>query len=150
MEDIYNWLFDTTTITENGCWEYTRSKFPNGYGQVRYFDKGMGAHRLSYMICHGEIPSGKMVLHSCDNKPCINPSHLFLGTAKDNKHDSMNKDRHAYGSKIGISKLDVDSVSVVRQLLNEGLTKGQVAKRLGIGRTTVFNIEARNTWRHIT
>jgi hypothetical protein len=71
------------------CWEWSASRFNAGYGQCGH----KLAHRVSYEYFIGQIPSGICVLHKCDNPPCVNPKHLFLGTRKDNTHDMINKGR---------------------------------------------------------
>ena len=83
---------------KNGCWEWTASLNPDGYGRFYLNEKYMGAHRASWMIHNGEIPSGDgshgtCVLHKCDNRKCVNPDHLFLGSQQDNLSDMEEKGR---------------------------------------------------------
>jgi hypothetical protein len=77
------------------CWPWTRNTNTDGYGTVRFFIKVFMAHRVAWTLCHGLIPEGLFVLHSCDNPPCRNPWHLFLGTSMDNIHDCIQKNRRA-------------------------------------------------------
>jgi hypothetical protein len=89
-------LLATTRPTENGCMEWTGYIGRKGYGHTRIGGrKGvfMDAHRAMWVAVHGSIPQGLMVLHRCDNRPCINIAHLFLGTARDNYHDGVSKGR---------------------------------------------------------
>lgn len=84
-----------------GCWLWTGAVIPvSGYGQMRY-GKGTPkkAHRVSYEIFVGPIPDGLYVCHRCDTPLCVNPDHLFLGTAKDNAQDAMRKGRYAHQSQ---------------------------------------------------
>ena len=84
------------------CWEWTGSRFASGYGQLpAQRDTGSLAHRASWRIHYGLIPHGMCVLHHCDNPPCINPSHLFVGTNKDNSKDMVAKGRSANGDRNG-------------------------------------------------
>ncbi len=72
------------------CWIYGAG---NSYGVVKWKGKSTTAHRVSWELINGAIPKGKMVLHHCDNPPCVNPGHLFIGTAKDNMEDALRKGR---------------------------------------------------------
>lgn len=76
------------------CWLWMGRKDPTGYGRVTFDRKQQLAHRLIFTWVVGEIPDGMHVLHRCDNPPCVNPDHLFLGTNQDNVDDKMSKGRH--------------------------------------------------------
>jgi hypothetical protein len=78
---------------QSGCWEFSQ-RSTKGYGLIRFGGRKRGAHRLSYETWVGPIPDGLFVLHRCDNRRCINPDHLFLGTARDNAVDMVRKGRH--------------------------------------------------------
>jgi len=106
------------------CWEWIGGKYTStGYGKFSLIkDSGknsdMGAHRYSYILMHGKIPSDMMVCHMCDNPPCVNPNHLFLGTAKDNAWDSIRKGRNAFGERGGTSKLKEEQVRDIKDTCN--------------------------------
>jgi hypothetical protein len=86
----------------DGCWEWTGHTGSKGYGRFRVNNKFYGAHRFSWMLTNGEIPKGIFVCHQCDNPSCVRPSHLFLGTPKDNTQDMIRKKRRKqiYGVRV--------------------------------------------------
>ena len=86
-------LYKKTKIDDNGCWNWLGAKDPDGYGRACYMNKTPMAHRLSYQFSKGLIPEGMCVCHTCDNRACINPLHLWLGTHQDNMDDKKNKGR---------------------------------------------------------
>lgn len=138
------WVADTT-----GCWIWTACTLPNGYGQIAIDGRTKRAHRVSYELHIGRIPKGLCVLHTCDVRSCVNPSHLWLGTCKDNHVDMMQKGRGAStkGERNGFSKLTEKQVLEIRAA--SGFHR-QIASRYGIGATQVGRIKRREEWMHIT
>lgn len=117
------------------CWPWTRACVTDGYGTISLV-KGTpyATHRLSYSINKGLIPRGMQVLHSCDNPPCCNPAHLFLGTNTDNQKDRTRKLR-------GSAKLTDAQVNEIRSTNDN---QKQTAKRFGITQSMVSRLRARN------
>lgn len=133
------------------CWQWKGTLFSKGYGRLC----GVGyAHRISWMIHVGEIPSGLCVCHKCDNPSCVNPDHLFLGTNADNMKDKVDKGRSSrcLGEHHGRSKLTDADVLAIRSLYLEGSREfglSSLAEIFGISTSTTNRIVKRKIWNHI-
>lgn len=134
------------------CWLWTGQR-PNGYGRLdTYAPKraNYSAHRMSWTIHKGEIPSGLHVLHRCDNPACVNPKHLFLGDQKANNADKIAKKRHVRGSGFPHSKLTDKSVASIKaQYQKGGITQTSLAGKYGVSRSQISGIVLGKTWRHV-
>jgi HNH endonuclease len=86
------------TSDNDGCWLWTAHRSPDGYGQAHIKRHPLRAHRLMWYLVHGD-PGDLKVLHACDNPPCVNPNHLFIGTNSDNMFDAVDKGRHSQSRK---------------------------------------------------
>lgn len=96
-EDWAAYLIRRSQLMPSGCLEWQGSRLKQGYGSFGRKGKRGGVHRLAYEIVFGAFPSELQVCHKCDNPPCLNPDHLFLGTNEDNQNDKIAKGRHAKG-----------------------------------------------------
>lgn len=135
-----------TRIPEAGCWVWMGTTTAGGYGQLLSGNKKHYAHRVSYEAFIGPIPNGMMVCHACDNPCCVNPSHLFLGTAKQNSEDMVSKNRSTFGEKNPMSKLNASQVADIRRLVAEGKTQQYVADLYAVSRRLVGMIARAKRW----
>lgn len=131
------------------CWEWQKFK-SGGYGLL----KGEGrsnlyAHRYSFAIHNGPIPSGLVVMHSCDNRACVNPAHLSLGTHQDNVADKVSKNRQPRGSLTGQAKLTEQQIPTIRRLLACGMAEREVASTYHVCQATINMIKHNKIWRHV-
>ena len=137
-----------------GCWEFTGYRDPNGYGRIQV-KRGRDrlAHRMSWTVLRGAIPEGLDVLHRCDNPPCVNPDHLFLGTAADNHADMIAKGRGRSNPRRGIennkAKLTEAEVIAIRDLASSGKSTYAIAEMFGVTRPNIGYIVNGKTWRHL-
>ncbi len=136
---------------DKGCWDWKGSV--QRYGQMSYDYKKITAHRASWIIHFGEIPEGMYVCHKCDNTKCSNPEHLFLGTAKDNIQDCINKKRiKGYarrGEKNSKCKLKEVDVLEIKKLLKTNITQDEIAKKFNVTQVAISKIKCNKNWRSI-
>lgn len=124
----------------------------DGYGQINRGVQGLGmtsSHRVSWRIHFGEIPDGLHVLHHCDNKLCVNPAHLFLGTNDDNIRDKVSKKRTPTGENHHNHKLTADDVLKIREMYkpwNRESSLSVIAKLFNVDVKTIHKIILRKTW----
>lgn len=132
--------FWNTVLKTDECWVWLGDSTSNGYG--RYFFKGTKrymAHRFSYELECGPISEGLQVCHKCDNRICVRPSHLFLGTAKDNAIDRQMKGRQ-------IRKLTASQVVTIRERLLAGEHGKALAEEFGITTASLSRINTNTNW----
>lgn len=137
------------TESSSGCWNWTASIQNSGYGKFRVGDKMMSSHRVSYLIYKGEIPENMNVCHKCDNKLCVNPDHLFLGSQADNIRDKIKKGRQTNGEKAWNAKLTKTQVKVIREAHKNGFQMKQIRDYFKISWTSISNIINKKRWGHV-
>lgn len=146
-------LLGQVDVQQDGCWVFTGCWDSNGYGQLQVGGERVRTHVLSYRLHKGEVPKGKYVCHTCDNRACVNPEHLFLGTAADNAKDMWQKGRGVLqdtkGELNGSAVLTANDVLEIRSCTEAGLSLAEVAFMYGVDISTIWKIHHRKTWRHI-
>ncbi len=136
----------------SGCHVWKASTRGKGYGQFKLNYKNTSAHRVAYELAYGPIPESMHVCHKCDNPPCVNPKHLWLGTNEENIEDKSNKGRYnaARGSDNGSAKVTEKMAIKIRWLYSTGKhTQTRLATRFNISRGAVGQLIRKETWKHI-
>ena len=138
------------TKKSDGCWLWIGFTDPNGYGRLNIDGRPILAHRLAYQVSLGDIPSGMVVCHKCDNPPCVNPDHLFLGTQASNVKDMHSKGRaHKRGMKGSEHPAAKVNEEIVRAIRACSLSTVKAAALFGLSRPTIDDIRKRRSWTHI-
>jgi hypothetical protein len=153
-----------------GCWLWSAGTCKGGYGVFHLRGRSISAHRYAYESAKGPVPVGMFVCHRCDVRRCVNPDHLFVGTAADNSRDRDAKGRGAAGRKYpgrrmslevrsrivpqrgevnGNSKLTNAQVIHIRDLKRRGATSKQMAALFGVSPTLIKNVVRLKNWRHV-
>lgn len=132
------------------CWLWNGT-IANHYGKFTLIDGTQTtAHRVSWQIVNGIIDSKtKLVCHKCDNRLCVNPNHLFIGTAQENTNDMVSKGRSRTGTKHSLSKMSETDIKLMRFLYSIGARQKCLASWFGLKRPSVNQIVHRKLWRHI-
>jgi hypothetical protein len=156
---------DVCPEPNTGCWIWTGYISAwTGYGEFRMRNKSVLAHRASWQIHHGQIQESLFVCHTCDNRWCVNPAHLFLGTIQDNHADMCRKgrvargDRHGSrtcpervrrGSKNGRALLTEEAVATIRRMSAEGRPQREMMELFGVSQSLISLVALRKVWRHV-
>lgn len=146
------------------CWPYLKACFTFGHGAFKAEGKSWQAHRMAWTLTNGDIENGLCVLHRCDNPPCCNPSHLFLGTKSANSRDMISKGRHARGDRHAVSKnpllvtgennpravITEDHVRSMRALWATGdFTSEDLGVKFGISKAQAYRVATGRQWTHV-
>lgn len=134
----------------NECWNWIGASSKGGYGRFRINKNIISSHRFSWVIYNGDIPNDKLVLHKCNNPPCVNPNHLYLGTNKDNSEYMVKQNRYikAQGEDNGRSKLILSQVKQIRKLKGI-LFQRIIAKKFNVSQSLISHIHNNKLWKDI-
>lgn len=141
-----------TYKSKSHCWEWggnMRGVIGKQVGVLTFNGKRVSAHRVAWIVKNGEIPKGMHICHVCDNHKCINPSHLFLGTNRDNMKDKVLKGRQSKGEHRPTSKLKEWEVIKIRKLAEMGVMQTRLARDFHVSSTTIFRVVHRHLWTHL-
>lgn len=127
----------------DACWEWQAGRDKDGYGTFYLGVNNKRAHRVSFQLYRGDVPSHLKVCHQCDNPPCVNPNHLFLGTAQDNNTDMTIKERG------GKRKLTATQIPEIRARLANGEKAYKIAEDYGMTAGPFYRIQNRQGWKHV-
>lgn len=162
METAEEFWNSIDVCSADECWNWKRGLFRTGYGQAHFQKKTWISSRLAWTLSFGPIPAGLLVCHTCDNRKCCNPMHLFLGTIQDNLRDRDAKQRQATANRNGThthpervprgarhpsAKLTHDQVSEIRSLYASGVYQRELAERFGVSQLHISRIVRNLYWR---
>jgi hypothetical protein len=132
------------------CWPWTGAVNNAGYGKFQLDGRTLGAHKVAWQLINGPVPDGLFVCHRCDNPPCCNPAHLFLGTPAENTQDMHRKNRYPVrrGAKHHKAKLTDQQVAEIRQRLQDAATPySLLAAEFGVSKSTIWRVARRLNWK---
>lgn len=155
-----------TVAAHDGCIEWTGNRDNTGYGRFCFKRRIELAHRAAWRLLKGPIPDGQCLLHKCDNPPCVNPDHLFLGDRGDNARDMASKGRQwvqknpagrpvcpvdlkPRGSQHGMAKLNEAEVLAIRRRSSQGETGKFLAIEFGVRASLISQIIRGQVWQHV-
>jgi len=130
------------------CWEWTGALDRQGYGRVGRRKASLLAHRYALELTLGEIPPELCACHRCDNPPCCNPAHLFLGTRTENSRDAKRKRRFAHGERHYRAKLTAADVTFIRVGRHIGIRQARLAREFGVSFQSISDVDRGRHWAH--
>ncbi len=143
-------FWERVTKMEGGCWNFQTKDENTVYGRFSAAGRTLVAHRVAYLMTHGSIPDGKVLIHSCDNPMCCNPAHLSVATQSENMVDMVSKKRREYeGSKNPSSDFTEEDVLNIKRLLFEGKKVKDVAAQYNVTFQSIYQIGRGKDWTHV-
>ena len=161
MKDICDRFWSKVNILgKDDCWNWTAGIDTPGYGGFKYNGKKINSHVMTWILTNGEVPKGFWILHTCDNKLCCNPNHLFLGTPLDNVRDMIKKGRNvvtlkihpelaARGEKASSAKLKAFQVIEIREKLKQGFTLAELSREYKVDARLIAGIRDNKYWKSV-
>jgi hypothetical protein len=135
---------------ENECWEWTGCINSWGYGQFKLGNDQVNAHRAAYFINNPNFDQSLQVLHSCDNRKCVNPKHLCCGTLQENMTDKVNKNRHSFGEGVTNSFLLEHEVLEIKEKYATGkFSLRKLGRIYQVSHVQIANIVNNKQWRSL-
>lgn len=134
---------------KSGCWNWTGSFTNEGYGQLGMGGKVYRAHRLVFESLAGRIPAGKILMHMCDNRGCVNPAHLVIGTQRENVADKVNKRRQSMGFKHYKCRLSPDDVNLIIDMWSRGYDTRTIASFTPITHSAIHYMINGRVWKSV-
>lgn len=145
-----SFLSKFNAVESEKCWEWSSTIESSGYGIFTFNKKTYKSHRYSYEFYNKIAPLSLFVCHRCDNRKCVNPNHLFLGTHKDNMEDMAKKLRGTNGEKNTQSKLNTNDIISIRSAYNNlDIKMSEIAEIYGVSKGAISFLVRGITWRHI-
>jgi len=161
--------------SSDDCWTWQGSRSNRGYGKLSYRGRDLRAHRVAWELAHGDIPPRFVVMHTCDNPPCVRLDHLKLGTMRANNQDRDQKgrtisgmatkpwraakgdangththpERVARGEHQGLAKLNTAAIRHIRSIPTDFLNIAALAHQYGVSSTAIRNARLGRTWQHV-
>lgn len=135
-------------VNSDGCWEcISHYCDADGYSRIKHCGLTSQMHKYIYELCFGFVEKDLVVRHKCDNRRCINPEHLEVGTKADNIHDAIDRGRfYKYSGKFIGSTINAEDVPIIR---SSKLSASELSKVYGVCKNTIYNVKSKTTWKHI-
>jgi hypothetical protein len=134
---------------KTGCWEWKLRRDKDGYASINLGGNRERCSRISYQIYKGQIPNKMLVCHTCDNPPCVNPDHLFIGTHKDNMDDMVSKGKNKKGTNNGRHKLNNNMIKEIKKLYPIK-SMPTLAKMYNVSVVNISSIIRGKIWKHVS